>query len=145
MDMSGFGGKVTFDHTALAVHSIDSVLPLYRDFLGGKVKKDLDRRNKGYRSVTLVFPNGNQLELLEPAGEESFLRPFLEKRGEGPHHLTFLVPDVRQAVEAARAAGFRVVGESYDSPTWHEAFLSPRENHGTLVQLATPLTKDGEG
>jgi 4-hydroxyphenylpyruvate dioxygenase-like putative hemolysin len=72
---------------------------------------------------------------LAPTGP-GFLQTFLDKRGEGAHHMTFVVRDVRLAVERARAAGLRVVDEDFSDPRWQEAFISPRSAFGTIVQLA---------
>lgn len=131
-----FDGVLSFDHTAVAVQTVESVLPFYRDLLGGKVVQEHTPPGAGYRFVQLEFPNGAKVELLEPVGEGGFLHEFLAKRGEGIHHLTFIVEDLKEAVAAARAAGHRVVGESYANPRWQEAFISPRDMHGALIQLA---------
>jgi methylmalonyl-CoA/ethylmalonyl-CoA epimerase len=133
---SPFSGVLALDHTAVAVWSFESVLPFYRDLLGGEVVVERDVPTSSYRFLQLRYPNGAQVELIAPLGESGFLHDFLAKRGEGPHHLTFIVADLKAAVAAAREAGYRVVGESYDSPNWKEAFVSPRDLHGTLVQLA---------
>jgi methylmalonyl-CoA/ethylmalonyl-CoA epimerase len=133
---STFSGVLALDHTAVAVWSFESVLPFYRDLLGGEVVAERDVPASSYRFLQLRYPNGAQVELIAPLGESGFLHDFLAKRGEGPHHLTFIVADLKAAVAAARAAGYRVVGESYDTPHWQEAFVSPRDLHGTLVQLA---------
>jgi methylmalonyl-CoA epimerase len=129
-------GVAALDHTAIAVRSIQSALPLYRDLLGG-MPNGYERLNeRGFMWLTLRYPNGSQVELLEPVGESGFLHDFLSKRGEGPHHMTFIVGDLRHAVERARAAGLRVVDEDYREPRWQEAFISPRSAFGTIVQLA---------
>ena len=131
-----FKGVLSLDHTAIAVQRIESVLPFYRDLLGGTVQYVREAPHQGFRFLHLLYPNGSQVELLEPMGESGFLHDFLAKRGEGVHHLTFIVADLKEAVAAARAAGYRVVGEAYGNPPWQEAFVSPRDLHGTLVQLA---------
>jgi methylmalonyl-CoA/ethylmalonyl-CoA epimerase len=129
-------GVRSLDHTAIAVHSIQAALPLYRDLLGGR-PSGFERLNaRGFAWLTLQYPNGSQVELLEPAGEGGFVRTFLERYGEGPHHMTFIVDNLREAVEQARAAGLRVVDEDYRDPRWQEAFISPRSAFGTIVQLA---------
>ena len=134
-------GVEALDHTALAVRSIEAALPLYRDLLGGKATTREDFPEKGFSYLTLRYPSGGQIELLEPSGEGGFLRDFLDRRGEGAHHITFIVRDLRQAVERARAAGLRVVDEDYRDPRWQEAFISPRSAFGTILQLAqTSLT-----
>ena len=126
----------SLDHTAIAVHRIEAALPFYRDVLGGQPQELSERPDKGFRALTLRFPGGGGIELIEPAGEDSFLHDFLARRGEGVHHLTFMVADLRAAVAEARAAGLRVVDEDYADPAWQEAFVSPRSAHGTIVQLA---------
>ncbi len=79
--------------------------------------------------------DGARLELLEPRGE-GFLTRFLGARGEGPHHLTFVVADLRATVVHARALGLTVVGEDHDHPPWREAFIAPDDRHGVVIQLA---------
>ena len=129
-------GVVALDHTAIAVRSIEAALPLYRDLLGG-VPNGFERlAHKGFTWLTLRYPNGSQVELLEPFGERGFLQAFLDRYGERTHHLTFIVSDLRQAVERARATGLRVVDEDYADPRWQEAFSSPRSAFGTIIQLA---------
>lgn len=124
------------DHTAIAVHSIEDALPLYRDVMGGTPGKLSEHPEKGFRTLTVRFPYGGGIELISPAGEDSFVQKFLDKRGEGVHHITFLVEDLAAAVAEARAAGIRVVDENYDRPEWQEAFISPRSANGTIIQLA---------
>src|SRR5919205_142481 len=92
-------GVEQLDHTAIAVRSIEAALPLYRDLLGGTPTTREEFPDRGFSYLTLRYPNGAQIELLEPAGEGGFLRQFLDKRGEGAHHITFIVRDLRQAVE----------------------------------------------
>lgn len=124
------------DHTAIAVHSIEAALLLYRDVLGGDPQELSIHPEKGFQALTLRYPHGGGIELLAPAGENSFVQAFLERRGEGVHHITFLVEDLKAAVAEARDAGLRVVDEDYSDPSWREAFISPRSANGTIVQLA---------
>jgi methylmalonyl-CoA/ethylmalonyl-CoA epimerase len=124
------------DHTAIAVWRIEDALPLYRDLLGGDPQELSERPEHGFRALCLRFPGQGGIELIEPLGADSFVRKFLDARGEGVHHITFLVEDLAACVAEARAANQRVVGEDYRDPAWQEAFLSPRTAHGTIIQLA---------
>jgi methylmalonyl-CoA/ethylmalonyl-CoA epimerase len=143
--VEGLGfGVVAFDHTAIAVRSIHAALPLYRDLLGGRPNGFERLSDKGFTWLTLRYPNGSQVELLEPVGSDGFLHRFLERYGEGAHHMTFIVGDLRRAVEHARAAGLRVVDEDYRDPRWQEAFISPRSAHGTIIQLAQTNMDEAE-
>src|SRR4030081_1610128 len=135
-NLTGELGVEALDHTAIAVRDIQAALPLYRDLLGG-VPSGFERiSNKGFMWMTLRYPNGSQVELLAPAGDGGFLHDFLGRRGEGVHHMTFIVHDLQAAVERARAAGLRVVDEDYSDSRWQEAFISPRSAFGTIIQLA---------
>ena len=82
--------------------------------------------------------DGMTVELLEPWAVEhnDFLARFVARHGAGPHHLTFKVPDLAAAIERVRSAGFQPVNIDVSDPEWKEAFLMPREAHGTVVQLA---------
>lgn len=132
-------GVLALDHTAIAVREFAAALPLYRDLLGGEPMELYENPAQGFRSLALRYPNGARVELLEPMGATGFLQEFLARRGEGVHHLTYMVADLRAAVEAARAAGYRVVDESYADPEWQEAFISPRDANGTIIQLAASV------
>jgi len=144
MTPTGDLGVVALDHTAIATRSIASALPLYRDLLGGRPNGFERQSGRVFAWLTLRYPNGAQVELLEPVGASEFLHTFLEKYGEGPHHMTFIVADVRDAVERARAAGLRVVDEDYRDPRWQEAFISPRSAFGTIIQLAQTSLSEQE-
>jgi methylmalonyl-CoA/ethylmalonyl-CoA epimerase len=129
-------GVESLDHTAVAVRDIGAALPLYRDLLGGQPSGFERISSKGFQWLSLRYPNGAQIELLAPTDTDGFLHQFLNKRGEGPHHMTFIVRDLKHAVQAARRSGLRVVDEDYSEPRWQEAFISPRSAFGTIVQLA---------
>jgi methylmalonyl-CoA/ethylmalonyl-CoA epimerase len=124
------------DHTAIAVHSIESALPLYRDVLGGDPQELSTAPEKGFQVLTLRYPHGGAIELIAPLGPTGFVHNFLARRGEGVHHITFLVEDLKAAVADARAAGMRVVDEDYSRSEWREAFISPRSANGIIIQLA---------
>lgn len=91
-----------------------------------------------FRYLLLYIGNarrGARIELLEPAGP-GFLDRFLAKHGESPHHITFAVADLADAVRRVRLLGLTVVGENYDHDPWREAFIAPDGAHGTVIQLA---------
>ena len=124
------------DHTAIAVRRVRDALPLYRDLLGGELHSAGDMPHQGFRWVQLVYPGGSKIELLEPLSDDGFLARFLDKYGEGAHHMTFKVRRIEEFVGLLKARGYRVVDEKYDDPHWKEAFISPRSAHGLIVQVA---------
>jgi methylmalonyl-CoA/ethylmalonyl-CoA epimerase len=127
---------IALDHVAVAVHRITDALPLFRDLLGGQPGEAGEGAEFTYQQFT--FPGGT-VELLEPRGEDSFLVRFLKSRGPGLHHVTFKVQDLPRWAARLRAAGYRVVGERYDTPEWRELFIHPKSGHGVLIQLAETL------
>jgi methylmalonyl-CoA/ethylmalonyl-CoA epimerase len=127
--------SLDLDHVAVALHSVKSALPLYRDALGGEYLMGGDSSDGTFRWVQFRFPGGGKVELLEPLGE-GFLTRFLERRGEGLHHMTFKTDDVPAAIFELEQRGYEVVDVDLDDPNWKEAFLRPSKAHGTLIQVA---------
>ena len=122
------------DHIGIAVHNVAEARKFFEGVLGAKFDHEADSPQAGYKLAVLQL-NGLTLELLEPLGADSFLHKFLEKRGEGMHHLTFNVPDSRGKVAELKSAGVRVVDETEWPSGAYEAFISPRSSHGVLIQL----------
>ena len=132
--------KFELDHVAVAVHSIKDALPLFRDVLGGEYLMGGDVAGT-WRWFQLSYPDGRKIELLEPLGE-GFLTRFLEKRGEGLHHITFKTDDIEAAIAHIEASGYELVDKQLDDPHWKEAFLRPSNAHGTLIQIAQSSSPD---
>jgi methylmalonyl-CoA/ethylmalonyl-CoA epimerase len=132
--------QLALDHVAVAVRSIKAALPLFRDALGGEYLMGGDQ-GETWRWVQFRYPGGGKVELLEPLGE-GFLSQFLERRGEGLHHVTFKTDDIRAAIAHLEALGYEVVDVHLDDPDWKEAFLRPSKAHGTLIQIAQSSQPD---
>ncbi|MCA1226269.1 VOC family protein [Saccharopolyspora sp. 6M] len=129
-------GGIDLDHTSFAVHDALSWARRLRREIG--VVPIAGESLPEFRYLLLQTgerTGGARLELLEPTGP-GFLTRHLDKRGEGPHHLTFSVPDLRAAVARVRELGAEVVGEDYGHAPWREAFLPPGPQHRTVIQLA---------
>lgn len=129
-----------FDHVAVAVRSIKPALKLFRDALGGEYLVGADQ---DWRWLQLRYPGGGKVELLEPLSE-GFLTRFLEKRGEGLHHITFKTDDLDAAISHIRGSGYELVDVDLEDPNWKEAFLRPSQAHGTVIQVAQSSWTDEE-
>lgn len=127
---------IAFDHVAIAVRRIVDAEPFLRDLLGATPGER--GTGSGFTFQQYVLPGG-VIELLEPRGDNSFLLRFLGDRGEGLHHITFKVTDLRSWAAKLRAAGYVVVGENYENPAWLEFFVHPKSGHGVLFQFAETL------
>jgi len=126
-------------HVAVAVRSIDEVEKVYETALGLKVGHREVVEDQGVRtSMLLPEKGGTAVELLEPLSDESPISKFLEKRGEGIHHICFLVDDIEAALERLKKEGVRLIDESPRPGAYHSrvAFIHPKATNGVLIELA---------
>jgi methylmalonyl-CoA epimerase len=124
------------DHIGIAVKSLAEARKFFEGVLGARFLYEHENREAGYKLIELDL-NGMTFELLEPLGDNSFVQTFLEKRGEGLHHLTLDVPNAKEKIAALKDQGVRMVDEREFSPDSYEAFISPRASHGVLIQLGS--------
>jgi methylmalonyl-CoA/ethylmalonyl-CoA epimerase len=120
------------NHVGVATPSIDASIAHYRDVLGATgIGEPFDLPAQGVRVCFVDTPNA-QVELIEPLGEASPIRAFLDKNPlGGQHHLCFEVPDIHEARDWFLAKGARVLGE-------------PRVGaHGTLIFFVHPKDMGG--
>ena len=92
------------DHVAVAVRTLEERLPLYRDLLGLTVTAREEIPGEKVR-VAILGEGAGRIELLEPAAPDSPVEKFLRERGEGIHHLCFLVDSVEETCGKLKAAG----------------------------------------
>jgi methylmalonyl-CoA/ethylmalonyl-CoA epimerase len=124
------------NHVAIAVPDLEAAMAIYRDKLGADVSQPKALPEHGVTVSFVTLPN-TKVELLEPLGEESTIKAFVEKnpRG-GMHHLCFEVADIEEAVEKLVAEGARVLGKvkigAHGKPV---IFVHPADFLGTLIEL----------
>ncbi|MDR0686193.1 MAG: methylmalonyl-CoA epimerase [Dysgonamonadaceae bacterium] len=124
------------EHLGIAVRSIADSLPYYEKILGLKcynIEEVTDQKVK-----TAFFKVGQtKIELLEPTSEESTIAKFIEKRGEGIHHIAFAVPDVAQALVETEANGVQLIDKvpRKGAEGLNIAFLHPKSTKGVLTEL----------
>lgn len=134
--MSTGSRDVRLEHVALIVRRLDAAAQAFRRLLG-RVPAGRDvLADEGVR-VAFVDIGGARIELMEPLDSGGALGRFLAARGEGIHHLAFVVPDITAALARARAAGLRVVDADPrpGAGGTRVAFLHPSTTHGVLVEL----------
>ena len=123
------------DHVAFGAHRISDGLELLVGRLGGRPHHG--GPGPGFRGAQWEFGGGGRIEIIEPDGPDGgFLHRFLAARGPGIHHVTFKVPDIYRAADAARARGYDVVGFNDAFEGWKEMFLHPGQAQGIVVQMA---------
>ena len=123
------------DHLGIAVKSIDQALSFYRDQLG----LDLSMREtvEIEKVHAAMLPLGeSRIELLEAAAPDSVIAKFIDKRGEGIHHIAIKVPDLIAAVDRLRASGARILNEPRAGAGGHlYSFIHPASTGGVLLEL----------
>jgi methylmalonyl-CoA epimerase len=131
-------GPERIDHIAIIVRDLEQALTFYRDVLGIAPREVKDVPSEQVRIAFLPMggPNGSQIELIQPVTEDSSLVRFLEKRGEGLHHVCLQVADVDVALRDLKAQGAVVLDEQPRLAAEGRAiFLHPRGTHGVLLEL----------
>jgi methylmalonyl-CoA/ethylmalonyl-CoA epimerase len=123
-----------FDHVAVGVREVEQAALVFRDILGGEPVGGMEVPGEGFRFTQYRYPNRMKIELMEPLGRGGFLTRFLERRGEGVHHLSFRVTDLEARLDGLRSRGIEPVHVVLEGP-WKEAFIHPRLAHGVLIQL----------
>jgi methylmalonyl-CoA epimerase len=123
------------DHVAFAVRSIDQARVFFEEALGATFRYVTVGRGGGFRFAVLDL-EGFTIELVEPIDPQGFVAQFLEKRGEGVHHITLQVKDLEEKVKNLEAQGLRIVDKRLEGPQWLDAFISPKSACGALFQLA---------
>ncbi len=132
------------DHVAIAVHNVAAAKPLFVDALGGKFLFAGENRSQGFRWAQFRFPQGGKVELVTPTTPDGFVQRFLDRRGEGVHHVTLRVPDISLAIAHLRDQEIELMRVSTEHASWKEAFIHPRDAHGVLIQIAQSRFSDEE-
>jgi len=123
------------DHVAIAVHSIDQARTFFEGVLGAKFRYVTEGRGGGFRYAVFDLFEFT-IELLEATDPKNFVAQFLEKRGEGVHHITLQIPDLAEKIAFMEGHGVRVVDQRPEGSRVTEAFISPKSACGVLFQLA---------
>lgn len=125
------------EHLGIAVKSLDEAIPYYENILGMKcysIEEVADQKVK-----TAFFKVGQtKLELLEPTSDESPIAKFIEKRGEGIHHLAFAVEDgVANTLAEMEGKGVRLIDKAprKGAEGLNIAFIHPKSTHGVLTEF----------
>ncbi|MFW2338462.1 MAG: VOC family protein [Acidimicrobiia bacterium] len=129
------------DHVAIGLPDVTDTLFTLVGELGGTPIRGGEV--VGFRAMQVRLGDaerGMTVELLEPFNVHlnDFLVRFLERHDHGPHHLTFKVDDINAELDRLDALGYRAVNVNLENEIWREAFLHPKDAHGTVVQIAQP-------
>jgi methylmalonyl-CoA/ethylmalonyl-CoA epimerase len=125
---------VRISHIGVAVRTLAATVPLYRDVLGLPLVPLADA--DGAHIVGLAVGDA-LIELLEPAGSDTPIGKFVDRRGPGLHHVCFVVPDLDGTLERCRTHGIRLIDEEprVGAAGKRIAFIHPSATGGVLIEL----------
>ena len=123
------------NHVAIAVSDIDDTLAFYREVFGAREVEVEEIEDQAVRAA-LVRVGGSQLEFIQPTDPDGGVARFIERRGEGVHHIAFEVEDLQARLDALAAHGVRLIDNApREGLSGMIAFLHPRATRGVLIEL----------
>lgn len=124
------------DHVAIAVEDLDAAVDYYRRTFGAEVAHRERIESDGVEEALIAVAD-SYIQLVSPTRSDSPVAGFLERRGEGLHHVGYRVDDCAAALQAVREAGGRLIDEAPrpGSRGTTVAFVHPKGSLGTLIEL----------
>lgn len=128
------------DHVGIAVRSLDQAKEVYRNLLNTEVLKE--ENVEAQKVKVAFFENGDtKVELLEGTDDQSAVSKFVEKRGEGVHHVAYKVGDIKAEMKRLENEGFKLLDEEPRQGANQKwvAFIHPKSSNGVLIELCQPM------
>jgi methylmalonyl-CoA/ethylmalonyl-CoA epimerase len=128
------------EHIGIAVKNLELSNKLFSEIFGSDPYKIEDVESEGVK--TSFFKVGqNKIELLEATNEESAIAKFINKKGEGVHHIAFDVSDIKAEIKRLKEVGFIVLNEEPKKGADNKwvAFLHPKSTNGVLIELCEEI------
>jgi methylmalonyl-CoA/ethylmalonyl-CoA epimerase len=131
------------EHIGIAVKDLEKSNLVFEKLFGAKAYKQEEVASEGVK--TSFFMNGpNKIELLEATNSDSPIAKFIEKKGEGIHHIAFDVEDIEKEVIRLKGEGFVVLNEIPKKGADNKlvVFLHPKTTNGVLIELCQEINKN---
>ena len=125
------------DHVGIVVSDTVAAVSLYSTLFGLRADQSMENEREGVRLTFLRSDGDTSIELLEPTRADTGVARYLEKRGEGMHHVCFEVEDVAGEIERLGGLGYEVLDREPRRGMHGEklAFVHPRSGRGVLIEL----------
>jgi methylmalonyl-CoA/ethylmalonyl-CoA epimerase len=124
------------DHVGIAVSDLNQAIETYEKILNQKILKT--ERVESEKVETAFFETGeSKVELLGPTDSSSVIQKFIDKKGDGIHHVAFEVDDIHEEMDRLKEDGFTLLNEKPKPGADNKlvAFIHPKDNHGVLIEL----------
>lgn len=123
------------NHTCIAVKDIDETLQFYRDVFGVGTDEIVDIEDQAVRAA-LVRVGGSQLEFIQPTDPNGGVAKFIERRGEGVHHICFEVEDLQTTLRRLDDKGIQLIDKTpREGLSGSIGFMHPKATGGVLIEL----------
>jgi len=129
------------EHLGIAVKNLDNAIAVYEQLLNTPCYKTEEVGSEGVN--TAFFMTGDsKIELLEATRDDSPIKRFIDKKGEGIHHIAFEVENIAAEMKRLSALGFEILNETPKKGADNKliCFLHPKTTHGVLVELCQEIT-----
>lgn len=126
------------DHIGIAVKNLDEATAFYKSM--GAEPYHYEEVESQKVKVAFIKIGDSNIELLEPTSDESPIAKFLEKKGEGIHHIAYRVEDVQKSLDKLKADGMKLLNETPmdGAHGMKVAFVHPKSVNGVLTELSQP-------
>jgi len=125
------------DHIAIAVNNVESAAKEYQQVLGVDNVEFETVETEGVKVAIIHLDNG-RIELMEPTNDSSPIKKFLEKRGEGLHHMALETDNIEGEVERMQGCGIQFLGKIRSGSAGTKVtFIHPKSLHGVLSELCS--------
>jgi methylmalonyl-CoA/ethylmalonyl-CoA epimerase len=133
------------DHIGIAVSSLDETLPFYTEQLKLPLVKIEEVASEQVK-VAFIDVGNIKIELLEPLSESSAIAKFIEKRGQGIHHVALGVENIEDRIQEMKESGIRMINEAPKTGAGGAlvAFMHPKSTHSVLLELCDKGNLKGE-
>lgn len=128
------------EHIGIAVKSLETAIPLYELLLGTTCYQKEEVASE--KVVTAFFKKGEtKIELLESLEEDGVIAKYIEKKGEGIHHIAFEVADIYQEMARLKQEGFTLLMDEPKKGADNKliCFIHPKSAHGVLIEICQSI------
>ncbi len=130
------------EHLGIAVRNLEASIPVYERLLNTTCYKREEVESE--HVITAFFKAGpNKIELLQPTSDKSAIHSFLEKRGEGIHHIAYAVKDIASEMTRLKQEGFRILNDVPKRGADNKliCFVHPKDASGVLTELCQEISE----